>query len=544
MKKLLIILVLLSLIPLFDLLNPGLPITHDGQDHVARIANFYQNISDGNIIPRWAPNLNWGYGHPVLMFLYPLPSYSASLFHFLGFSLIDSTKLVFAMSFVLSGLFMFIFLREFLDNLSAFFGGMLYMFAPYRFVDLYVRGALGEHVAFVFLPLIFYFLLKLSKEKKFNPYTTTFGSLFLAGLFLSHNAISIMFLPLAIIYSTFLISTAKERIKLVYKYLGVFILGIGLSSFFLLPAFFEGKYTLRDIVTAKDYATRFMDLSKFFYGQWNYGITGQFTVQLGIIQWIVIGLALPVTIFLYKKKQLLWILTFAFLVVFAITIFLMTPYSKLIWDKVTIFQKFQFPWRFLTMSVFISSILGAIVISQLKNYKKLFTVIFIVLVLWLNNNYWHAQGYLIKDEPFFTGVYNGTTDTGESSSIWSVRFMEVQPKSHIEIISGNAKIKELYRSTTTHEYEINSGEKIQIRENTLYFPGWELLIDGVKTEIEFQDPHNRGVMTFNVPKGNHKISLDFGETKLRLVSNLISLFSLVFVLVLLALWKNKQFRLF
>src|SRR3989338_1964646 len=84
---------LLSILPLWLFLHSGLPITHDGIDHVARIANFYQSLSEGNLIPRWAGNLNWGYGHPILMFLYPLPSYIASFFHFRGFSLIDSIKL-------------------------------------------------------------------------------------------------------------------------------------------------------------------------------------------------------------------------------------------------------------------------------------------------------------------------------------------------------------------------------------------------------------------------------------------------------------------
>src|SRR3990170_4037105 len=97
-----IFLTLTALIPLIPLLHPGLPVTHDGQDHVARIANFYQNLSEGNIIPRWAENLNWGYGHPILEFLYPLPSYLASLFHFFGFTLVDSVKIVFGTGFILS----------------------------------------------------------------------------------------------------------------------------------------------------------------------------------------------------------------------------------------------------------------------------------------------------------------------------------------------------------------------------------------------------------------------------------------------------------
>src|SRR3990167_6148720 len=92
-----LLILFVSLFALVDLFKPGLPLTHDGQDHVARIANFYQNLAEGNIIPRWAGNLNWGYGHPILQFLYPLPSYIASFFHFIGFGLVNSVKIVFGL---------------------------------------------------------------------------------------------------------------------------------------------------------------------------------------------------------------------------------------------------------------------------------------------------------------------------------------------------------------------------------------------------------------------------------------------------------------
>lgn len=541
MKKFLILLILLSIIPLFDLLKPGLPITHDGQDHVARIANFYQNLSEGNLIPRWAPNLNWGYGHPILMFLYPLPSYAASLFHFLGFSLVDSLKIVFGFTFSLSGIFMYIWLREFLGDYPGFIGGLLYMFAPYRFVDLYVRGAIGEHVAFVFLPLILYFLFRLSKEKVFHSFILIGGALSLAGLFLSHNAVSIMFLPIAISYSIFLLFTNGKRKQLVYKYLSVLMLGIGLSSFFLLPAFFEGKYTLRDIVTVKDYATRFSDVSKFISGVWNYGISGQFSVQVGIVHWTFTILALPVVFFLYKKKNKLWILISGAIFVFVGTIFLMTPQSGFIWEKLTILQKFQFPWRFLSIVVFITSLFGAAVINQLKSLRKLLTIIFIVLILLLNKDYWHAKAFLLKDESFFTGIYNGTTDTGESSPIWSVRFMEKRPKIHAEVITGSAKLNEGYRNSTKHEYKIKADSITRVKENTLYFPGWDVFVDGKKTKIEFQDPANRGLMTFFVSQGLHNIKIYFAETNLRLFSDIISFVSIGVLFILI--WKNKPFQL-
>ncbi len=532
-----LIIVLIGLLPLLDLFHPGLPITHDGQDHVARVANFYQSLSEGNIIPRWAGNLNWGYGHPILMFLYPLPSYIASLFHFLGFSLIDSVKIVFGLTFVLSGISMYLWVSEFLPLTAAIISSVLYMFAPYRFIDLYVRGDLGEHVAFAFLPLVFYFLLKVSKSK--NNLFLILGALSFALLILSHNAVSLMFTPVIFLYALYLIYLNKNKKLLFYKYLIFAVLGFCLSAFFWIPAFFEGKYTLRDIVTKNDYLTRFVNFRDLLYGNWNYGGTGQFSVQVGIIQWIAVILSLPVTFFLYIRRDKLWILSSGLLLVFLFSIFLMLPSSNFIWQKLNIIQKFQFPWRFLSISIFASSVLGGVVVSQLKGHRKLFAIIFIVFILLLNKDYWHAKGYLLKNQSFFTGIYNSTTDTGESSPIWSVRFMEQRPKAHMEVISGNAGIKETFRNSTNHKYIVSASVPSRLRENTLYFPGWHITVDGREVPIQFQDPKNRGLMTFNVSSGKHFIVAYFNETKLRLFSDYLSLFG---ILGILLLWKNKLFR--
>ena len=537
LRKLLPYLVIfaIGLLPLLDLLHPGLPITHDGQDHVARIANFYQSLSEGNIIPRWAENLNWGYGHPILMFLYPLPSYMASLFHFLGFSFIDSVKIVFGLTFLLSGIFMYLWISEFLPLSSALISSALYMFAPYRFVDLYVRGDIGEHVAFAFLPLVFYFLLKLSKSK--NNLFLILGGLSFALLILAHNAVSLMFTPIIGLYAFYLIYLNKDKKNLFYKYILLAVLGFGLSAFFWIPAFFEGKYTLRNIVTANDYLGRFVNFRDLLYGGWNYGISGQFTVQIGIIHWLAFIFSLPLSVYLYKKKNKLWILNVGLIVIFLLSIFLMLPYSKIVWEKLSIIQKFQFPWRFLAISVFVTSILGGLVFS--KANKKYLAVVIIIFILFLNKDYWHAKGYLQKNESFFTGIYNSTTDTGESSPIWSVRFMEHRPKAHMETILGDAKITEIFRNSTIHKYVVSASSSSRLRENTLYFPGWHVLVDGREVSVEFQDQKNRGLITFYVSSGKHSVVVYFTETKLRLLSDYLSLLS---VLGLVLLWKSRLFR--
>ena len=258
-----LILLILSLVPLLDLASPGLPITHDGQDHVARIASFYQSLSEGNIIPRWAGNLNWGYGHPILMFLYPLPSYAASLFHFIGFSFVDSTKLVFAVAYIASILAMYLWARDQWGKPAGFVASLLYGFAPYRFVDLYVRGAIGEHVAFIFPPLILWSL--------YNK-RTVIGAISVAGLMFSHNAVSLMFAPVIVLYILYLNRSYLQSLVTV-------ALGSLLSAFFWMPVLYEGKYTLRDIVTNEDFTSRFVQFSQLLYTPWNYGIGNELSKE-------------------------------------------------------------------------------------------------------------------------------------------------------------------------------------------------------------------------------------------------------------------------
>lgn len=533
-------LILIALVPLSDLLAFGLPITHDGQDHVARIANFYQNLSDGNVVPRWAVNLNWGYGHPILMFLYPLPSYLASLFHFFGFSLVDSTKLVLGVTYILSGIGMYLWTNEFLGKKPAIVSSALYLFAPYRFIDLYVRGAIGEHVAFVFPPLILYFLLKLTK--RFSWWFILGGSVSLAGLILSHNAISLMFLPIIILYTIYLLWISGWKILLAKSFLVVAALGFGLSAFFWMPAFLEGKYTLRDIVTSADYASRFVHFQDLLYGQWDFGGTGHFSVQVGIVQLVIVILTLPLCLLLYRRKNIYWMLLLGTFVIFVASILLMLPISGILWHKISILQKFQFPWRFLTITVFTTALLGGFILTTIpKRLQFVSSLVLIFALFFFNKDYWHAKDYLLKPESFFTGIYSGTTDTGESSPLWSVRFMEHEPIGHVEVLSGSADVEEIRRTTTIHVYKVDVTEKVRIRENTLYFPGWEVFVDNQKANIEFQDPANRGLITFFADKGRHDISIRFSDTKVRTLANAITITCLIVMVLLgLVLWKAKK----
>ncbi len=51
------------------------------------------------------------------------------------------------------------------DDKIAILSAILYLYYPYRLVDLYVRGSLGESLSLILFPLIIYGILKFSQNK-------------------------------------------------------------------------------------------------------------------------------------------------------------------------------------------------------------------------------------------------------------------------------------------------------------------------------------------------------------------------------------------
>lgn len=520
-----IVVLLLSAVPLWDLVHSGLPVTHDGQDHVARIANFYASLSEGHIVPRWAANLNWGYGHPILMFLYPLSSYVASLFHVAGFSFVDSTKLVFAVAYIASALTMYVWAATAWGTAAGITASVLYAFAPYRFVDLYVRGAIGEHMAFVFPPLICYGLVILSRAKHiWSPYAMTIVAFGTTLLILSHNALSLMFLPIIALYALYLaFSECKHPARFLTACAVSVSFGFFIAAFYWVPAFFEGKYTLRDIVTAGGMTGRFVPWFAFLYSPWSYGGGNELSKWLGAGQL----LAVIMGFFVLEKntKHQRFLVTLIVLLFFSL--FVMTENAQLLWKTISLLQKFQFPWRFMSVTVLLIAGIGGFVVyvTPEKTRKWVILALCITSVL-ATAPMWRAKEYKAYPEAYFTDIYNGTTDTGESSPIWSIRFMEKRPESLSYTIPPAGSIEINERTTTSRSYKVLVSRPVRFIENTLYFPGWQVYINGSllpQEKLFFQDPAFRGLMTFDLEPGDYDIRFVFAETKLRRVSDYISI---------------------
>src|SRR3989338_11121301 len=150
-----LIILFISLVLGWQLLRPGYYSMHDDLQ-VMRLFEMNRCFENGQIPCRWVPDLGQNYGQPLFNYYSPLPYYLGEAVHLVGLSLIDTVKLLFLLSLFLSGIFVYLFSKEFLKRNSALVAAIAYMTVPYHAVDIFVRGALSESWGLALVPLVLY----------------------------------------------------------------------------------------------------------------------------------------------------------------------------------------------------------------------------------------------------------------------------------------------------------------------------------------------------------------------------------------------------
>ena len=86
----------------------------------------------------------------------------------------------------------------------------------------------------------------------------------------------------------------------------------------------------------------------------------------------------------------------------------------------------------------------------------------------------------------------------------------------------------MVRSTSnTIDVAVQASGKIRMDINTIYFPGWEVLVDGQKSPFKYAG--EGGIMRVDVPAGIHFVQARYVETRLAQVADVVSVILIVSV---------------
>lgn len=574
MTQRLLLLVSLSVILIscsWSLFHPSLFYVHDFV-HAARVAEMGRGIVDGQFPVRWSANFGYGYGMPLFEFYPPLPYYFGAVLWLLHVPIAVVVKLLFFIPSVVTVIAAYKLARVWFSRPIAVVATAAITLAPYRAVNLFVRGAVAEAWGMSFFILV---LLGITWVVQRRKYASLLYLIAVIGLVLSHNLTTLIVLPVLFIWV--LVSIMSETLRnehssrsflarwwstarhslLVLSLLS--LMAIGLTTFYWLPALSEKQFTqLNSTILSGyfDYRIHFVSFWQFFKPFWGYGgsswgINDDMSFFLGYGQ--IIGTCISVFMVLgslwSRSRRILMIsrqrlvLTVACVVSLGFALFLAIQRSSVIWEFVPVLHSLQFPWRFLSVASTMIGLLSVIWITFFAS-KHHWPLVFSLLLFGLllhNVAYFQPTRYLDDDSELYY-VDSGRIRAEMSKTLPD--FLPIQlsakiPPTSLAVCNGGSVCditKIIQQKSTDTNVMMSLGDRSEVILATAAYPGWQVTVDG---QPQFPSVSSDGLVSVSVDKGEHIIRWYLGSTPVRSAADVISLISLT-VLLLMILFRHQQ----
>jgi len=556
-KNLLLIILLLSLPAFINLFKPVYWNMHDDMQPIRQL-EFEKCLKDGQIPCRWTPDLGYGYGYPLFNFYPPLPYMVGQVYRTLGFTYLTTVKLTAISQIILSTIAFYYLASLIFTPLATIITTLLYTYAPYHAVNIYIRGAMNEAWASVFFPLCFIFSYYLIKSQK-TKYLI-FLSLSYAGLFLSHNPMALTFFPILLIWIIYWLYE-KKLLKSWTIYIKFFysgILSLALTAFFTLPVIFETKFVQIESMFQNyyHYSVHFASFNQLFFSSfWGdgpsvWGTADQMSFMIGYLHWIIPVISFIIFIYLFFKKKIKIKKYILFLILFFLSFaiaFMSHEKSTILWKIFSPIQKIQFPWRFLNHSVFLFSLSSGFLLSLIKSKRIKYSTFILItaLIIILNSQYFKfiISGPINDDQKFSgkawtnlitSGIYDYLPKTASKAAVSPANF----PIDSISPPESKYELTGLHHGTDWFSFNIQLDNSAKITLAQIAFPYFEIKDNGKKTSYQIEN--DLGRMVLPLSKGDHYVYVKLRNTPIRHFSNYLSLFAWIGILsfFLYSSWKN------
>ena len=368
----------ISFITSLPLFSYGTEVGHDLDFHLMRIAGISQELLAFHVPVRIQSFYNYGYGYPVSIYYGDLLLYFPALLHLIGFSLLNAYKIYsFTINLLTTILCYYAGHKIWKNNNTALFFAAAYTLSTYRFVDIYVRNAVGEYTAIMFFPLIVLAIYELyyapdQNEHIINTKALLYITIGMTGIITSHILTTEMVCIFLMVFA--IINIKKTLSKKVISTVALSIVGTALlSAYFIIP--FIDYYinvpvninntnnTTAHIQGDGAYIIQYFAFFKSLFGARSEFISQRLSVTPGLLLMIVLCFSICLIV-KDKATNLQKNLTLGILIIMFLS-------SNLFpWNMVSRFKignflaQIQFPWRWLIFACMLLAILFATIINS------------------------------------------------------------------------------------------------------------------------------------------------------------------------------------
>lgn len=533
-----ILIIIASIIISIPLANKNLNIYRDdGIQHICRIIGTEQTLADKQFLPMIMSNLCNNFGYSWNIFYSPLTAYMSVVFRIFNFSHVNCLKLCMFVIVLLSGITMYKFALRITKNKKlATLASIIYILAPYRITDMYIRTALAELASFIFIPIVFEGLYIIVNEEK-KSYKLALGA---AGLILTHQVIAMYTAIICFIY--LIVFFKKLKSKTVLKNIGVNLLFcILMTSFYwvgLLQHYLNTSYEV--FVPGRMEREEVLIFYKAKFSQLFITNSEQRMIYaIGLLS--VIGLVL--TPIAYKKIPKEYKKTYMFFLIAGIILIGMTlsifPFEKL----PQALTMLQFTFRLFTFtSFFFAFVVATNFAILIKNFKTLDIVVLLTISILLLVPYKSKLDFNLQEneERLINGV-RVTENTGRvHAGMASMEYLPTKAFKNLKHIANRkdevivldndeAVISDYTKQNSNMNCKIlNVKKETTIELPYIYYLGYRVYAND--QEIKYTESDN-GLIQINIAQDS-QIKVKYLGTNEMLISYAVSIISFATIIVL------------
>lgn len=407
------IIFIVSIFVCLPLLNKNCNIyIDDGIQHFCRLIGTEQTLVSKQFLPMIMSNFCNNFGYSWNIFYSPLTAYIPLIFRIFSFSFEICLKLFMFVVTVATGIAMYKFVIKITKNKNiAILASVLYIIAPYRITDMYVRMALAELTSFIFIPMVFSGMYSIINENKKSSLLIIGAS----GLILTHTVVCMYTAMLCFVY--LIVFIRKLNKKSILNLLVSLLMIVLITSFYwvgLAQHYFSTSYEV--FVPGRMERVDVLNFYKTSLSQLVYTDQEQKMIyEIGIVT--CIGLLLtPIAIMKFEKqeKEKDFTKIYGLFGILGIVLTIMTlkifPFEKLPGT----FTMIQFTFRLFEFTSFFFAIISAVNFWILiKNFNIRDVIIISLIACLLTTIYGKKISYEKKyDEKDFIEPRRVTKDVG------------------------------------------------------------------------------------------------------------------------------------
>ncbi len=574
----LVLLLVLTIPAWATLLAPGYFFeAHDAHHSVFYLVEFDQAIREGVLWPRWGPDHALGYGYPLWIVYAPLAYYVAEAFHLLGFGFTTAVKLAWGLGFILSAWGAYALARRWWGRPAGLIAGLLYTYAPYHLLNIYVRAALAEFWAMVWFPWVLLAFDRLIERPTRGRLAV--AALGLAGALLTHSVVVPVFVPWLMLFILLRLLVERRtpvepgdqgqrtRVRPWRPFLAALsagLLGVLLAAIFLVPLLLEQRYigAAQWVNNTYDVDRNFVYLHQLFAPFWGYGysVVGPadgMGFQLGVMPLLLA--AAGAVIGLRRGARARSVTLFMLLTV-VLTAFTMLTWAAPLWQAFPIASLIQFPWRLQALTVLAMALLGAAAVAGVladapaesgeRTWPAVAVYPLALLIVFASLPYTTAPLFPVtpRDESPLAIVDFETAypDMIGTTAFSQARFTETpllsqylagEPLQRGAIVEGSGTVTTLESGAQRGTLRVDASTPVRVLYYTYYFPGWTAFADGAPLAIEPAAPY--GLISFELPAGEHQVEVRMVDTPVRRVGVWVSVVALGVVVGLLVVRRRR-----